>query len=179
MKTECSIVRDLLPLYVEGMLAEQTEKYVSEHLEKCTECRHELDELREGEKESGEVCVEKAKPFKKIMGRINLQLYSFAYSLIILFIFLGFSWTAGSNMMYNSLIMPLVGIFAYYVFRWRALYKAPLLLVLIDLFVYVFQLVEINFPDTLTWTLIYSTFVLVGIIIAALVHFAFKREGEK
>ena len=32
MKTECSIVKDLLPLYVEDMVSEETAQYVSDHL---------------------------------------------------------------------------------------------------------------------------------------------------
>ena len=47
---------------------------------------------------------------------------------------------------------------------------------LIDLAVFAFQLIEIEFPDTLGWTLIYSLFVLVGIVIAFLLHYAFKKE---
>ncbi len=39
MKHECSIVRDLLPLYVEDMVSEQTAAFVREHLEACPQCR--------------------------------------------------------------------------------------------------------------------------------------------
>ena len=80
--------------------------------------------------------------------------------------------------MYNSLIMPIVGIFGYYVFRWRAVYKMPLLLLFIDLVVFAFGLVEIDFYSTIMFTLIYSAFVFVGIAIAFLIHFAFGREMD-
>ena len=39
MKNECSIVRDLLPLYAEGMLSEDSAAFVKEHLDTCEECR--------------------------------------------------------------------------------------------------------------------------------------------
>ena len=39
MKNECSIVRDLLPLYAEGMLSEDSAAFVKEHLDTCKECR--------------------------------------------------------------------------------------------------------------------------------------------
>ena len=39
MKHECSIVRDLLPLYAEGMLSEDSAAFVREHLETCEDCR--------------------------------------------------------------------------------------------------------------------------------------------
>ena len=39
MKHECSIVRDLLPLYAEGMLSQESTAFVKEHLEGCDDCR--------------------------------------------------------------------------------------------------------------------------------------------
>lgn len=39
MKHECSIVRDLLPLYAEGMLSQESAAFVKEHLEGCDDCR--------------------------------------------------------------------------------------------------------------------------------------------
>ena len=39
MKNECNIVRDILPLYVEDMVSEETEKFVKEHLAECKNCR--------------------------------------------------------------------------------------------------------------------------------------------
>ncbi len=39
MKHECSIVRDLLPLYAENLVSEETHQFVKAHLENCAECR--------------------------------------------------------------------------------------------------------------------------------------------
>ena len=181
MKTECSVVRDLLPLYVEDMVSEETAAYIGEHLETCEECKAELESL----KGSAEIAVieekpairaDNAKPFKKIMKKMNRQFYSVAYAALIFLIFLGFGWTGGENLMYNSLIMPVAGVFGYYVFRWKAIYKVPILLLIIDLLVYLLQLVEIGLGDTLAWTFIYCIFVVVGIAIAFLLHFAFRKE---
>ncbi len=184
MKNECSVVKDLLPLYVENMVSAETAQFIRTHLDVCPECKAELVLLKEGERftELGThsaIGNEDIKPFKKLMKRLNRQFSMFAYSMIMFFIFLGFSFTAGENLMFNSLIMPIVGIFGYYVFRWKAVYKVPILLLLIDLAVFAFQLVEIGFADTLSWTLIYSVFVLIGIAIAFLLHFAFKKEDEQ
>ena len=46
MKNECSYVRDILPLYFEGMVSEETAEFVKEHLETCDECRKRLDEMK-------------------------------------------------------------------------------------------------------------------------------------
>lgn len=181
MKTECSVVRDLLPLYVEDMVSTETAQYVKSHLAECPECQAELESLKAGE---GLTAIEKnpveevakAKPFKKMMKRMNRQFYSIAYAALIFLIFLGFGWTGGENLMYNSLIMPVVGIFGYYVFRWKAIYKVPILLLIIDTFVCLFKLVDLDLYSAFVWTLIYSSFVLVGVAIAFLMHFAFRKE---
>ena len=181
MKTECSVVRDLLPLYVENMVSLETAQYVKSHLAECPECQAELESLKAGE---GLTAIEKkpvedvakARPFKKMMKRMNRQFYSIAYAALIFLIFLGFGWTGGENLMYNSLIMPVVGIFGYYVFRWKAIYKVPILLLIIDTFVCLFKLVDLDLYSAFLWTLIYSIFVFVGIAIAFLMHFALGKE---
>ena len=38
MKIPCSVVRDLLPLYAEEMIEEETRALVDEHLEDCSDC---------------------------------------------------------------------------------------------------------------------------------------------
>ena len=79
MKTECSVVRDLLPLYVEDMVSEETAAYIGEHLETCEECKAELESL----KGSAEIAVieeksDSAKPVKKIMKKM-IKLFIFKY----------------------------------------------------------------------------------------------------
>lgn len=61
MNNECSIVRDILPLYTEDMVSEETEAFVRGHLTHCEACRAEHARMREPERpperaaESGEV----------------------------------------------------------------------------------------------------------------------------
>ena len=181
MKTECSIVKDLLPLYIEDMVSEETAQFVLEHLNVCADCKAEYGALMSDspltniEKKS-DINTEQAKSFKTTMRRMNRQFYSLAYAALIFLIFLGFGWTGGENLMYNSLIMPVVGIFGYYVFRWKAIYKVPILLLIIDTFVCLFRLVDLDLYSAFLWTVIYSIFVFVGIAIAFLLHFAFRKE---
>lgn len=184
MKHECSIVRDLLPLYVEDMVNPETAAFVQAHLAECAECQAELDTLKGGGELTAIETMEKkpisgmkeAKPFKRMMKRMNRQFYMLSYSLIIFFVFLGFSWTAGENLMYNSLLMPIVGVFGYSIFRWKAIIKMPILLLIIDMFVCVFKLVDLDLYSAFVWTVIYSIFVFIGIAISFLLHFAFRKE---
>lgn len=50
MKNECSLVRDMLPLYLENMVSEETAAFVKEHLEGCPECAAELEAVKAGTK---------------------------------------------------------------------------------------------------------------------------------
>ena len=47
MKQECSIVRDLLPLYVEDMVSPETAEFVRGHLAACETCQAEVQRLRQ------------------------------------------------------------------------------------------------------------------------------------
>ena len=184
MNAECNVVRDLLPLYVEELVSEETAQFVNAHLKDCPACQAALAELKDGTQLTA---VERtlssepdtAKPFRRMIKRMNRQFYMLAYSLIIFFVFLGFSWTGGEHLMYNSLIMPVVGVFGYCVFKWRAVYKMPILLLIINAFVCLFKLVDLDLYSALVWTVIYSIFVLVGIAIAFLLHYALRKEKNE
>lgn len=43
MKNECNIIKDILPLYLENMVSDDTRKFVDEHLSQCPECKKELE----------------------------------------------------------------------------------------------------------------------------------------
>ena len=47
MRNECSIIRDMLPLYMEGLASADTVSFVDEHLEKCEACRAELEAMKD------------------------------------------------------------------------------------------------------------------------------------
>ena len=48
MKNECSIIRDILPLYFENMVSGDTAAFVKEHLENCPECAAEFERMKMG-----------------------------------------------------------------------------------------------------------------------------------
>ena len=57
MDKTCSIVQDLLPLYAEDMLREETKEFVDGHLAQCAACRAELDALKADVKQIGRAHV--------------------------------------------------------------------------------------------------------------------------
>lgn len=46
MNNSCGIIKDLLPLYVDGVCSEESRAAVDEHLAGCKSCKAELEELR-------------------------------------------------------------------------------------------------------------------------------------
>lgn len=46
MKKECSIIRDILPLYTENMVSDETREFIEEHLSVCNECKMKMEKMR-------------------------------------------------------------------------------------------------------------------------------------
>jgi len=46
MKNMCNIIRDLLPLYAEGIASADTVAFVEDHLGRCAQCRAALDDMK-------------------------------------------------------------------------------------------------------------------------------------
>lgn len=44
-KIQCSVIRDLLPLFYDGICSDETKKLVEEHIASCNECKAELESL--------------------------------------------------------------------------------------------------------------------------------------
>ena len=45
MKISCEIIRDLLPLYHDGVCSNESKQMIEEHLSNCEKCRTELKEM--------------------------------------------------------------------------------------------------------------------------------------
>lgn len=79
MKITCNIIEDLLPLYVDDMVSEDSRKLVEEHLKECPACRKMQEEmmrencLSAGRKDGNSAQINKteAEPLKKIRRRIR------------------------------------------------------------------------------------------------------------
>ena len=67
MNNLCNIVRDLLPLYAEGIASSDTVSFVEEHLAGCPACREVLDDMNtptDGEKAACDLSEEDLLPLK-------------------------------------------------------------------------------------------------------------------
>ena len=48
MNTECSVIRDLLPLYADDVCSDASRELIEKHLPECPECAAELEKLTGG-----------------------------------------------------------------------------------------------------------------------------------
>lgn len=105
MRNECSIVRDILPLYIEDMVSDDTALFVEEHLKNCSECQKELAKLKATaeieimSKETVLVHQEEAAPLKTLKRKLwRKQIITIVLSFLAAAVFIGgvvfvlFSW---------------------------------------------------------------------------------------
>ena len=79
MKITCNIIEDLLPLYIDDMVSEDSRQLVEEHLKECAACRKMLDEMKKenqlrtvsGNAKRNSDCRTEIAPLKKIRRRIR------------------------------------------------------------------------------------------------------------
>ncbi|MDD4850418.1 MAG: zf-HC2 domain-containing protein [Gemmiger sp.] len=67
MKTSCELIRDLLPLYYDGICSDTTKKIVEEHLAECSECSLILEKMSVSLKSTNSVRQESE---EKIFGGV-------------------------------------------------------------------------------------------------------------
>ena len=67
MKNECNIIRDILPLYAEKMVSNDTAEFVRKHLEICPACRAELEKMKEPVQPEPDIDAAPLKRLKKTL----------------------------------------------------------------------------------------------------------------
>lgn len=167
-KINCEICRDLIPLVRDGVASADSEDAVRSHADGCNECAMLLD---------GKL-VPAVPPSEspRVLLHVKRHLAIVYTVLMMLGIFFGLSITASEDMFFNCLIMPIVGVFGYLMFRWKALFAVPVILFVSSLIISAFGLIreaQVDFVSMVLFSLIYSLFALSGIVISMLLHFAF------
>ena len=165
----CEMCMDLMPLVNDGVASNDSRCAVENHIKSCDTCRAYYDGTK-----APEVNTEKA------LSNIVRKVQAFMMFILMFGIFFGLGLTAGENMFYNSVLMPVIGVVGYLVFRWKAIYTIPLILFASDILMFIPQMLEgaawVDFYSLLIWTVIYSVLAILGTIIAWLLHFTFRKE---
>lgn len=173
-KITCDMCKDLMPLVKDGIASEDSRLAVIEHINGCESCK-ELYESAHAE-------FSEINPDLDLeLGKLKRRLQIFYAMLLMFGVFFGLSLTASEEMFYNSLIMPIIGALGYVLFRWKASYQVPVLLLVMLLIINFFGMVRgmeiMPVMGVVMWVGIYTIFVEIGVLVAGLFHFAF-RKGE-
>ncbi|MBE6053772.1 MAG: zf-HC2 domain-containing protein [Clostridium sartagoforme] len=92
MEVNCNVIKDILPLYHEDMVSEDTRLLVENHIDKCIDCKKELEEM----KTSTNIPIDiNTNGFKKVktklfQDRFKAIIYSISLTMIILIIGINF-----------------------------------------------------------------------------------------
>lgn len=172
-KIECEICMDLIPLVKDGIASEESYKAVEAHVKECETCR----KLYGENQEPAQITTDENHAWKQIQKKW----IGFFFALLCVGIVFGVSLTNQAEMFYNSLIMPIAGGCGYLIFQKRAVYKVPILLLILYAAMNVFQFLRgvesLDFYSMLVWVAIYSIFAILGVGIAGLFHHA--RQTKK
>lgn len=172
-KITCELCKDLMPLVKDGIASEDSRQAVEAHVAECETCK----KLYENK---SNVPLEINPDLELELGRLKKKLQIFATVLMMFGVFFGLSLTASQEMFYNSLIMPVIGALGYVIFRWKAVYQVPLLLLVMQLLINFLGLARgmeyFAIMEIVLWVGIYSIFVELGVLVAGLLHFAFRKD---
>lgn len=172
----CNVCMDLIPLVKDGIASEESHTLVMSHISICEDCAIAFGNYTEENSDMDDVVV---------LNRIKKRLTIFLLSVIFVGMLFGLVLSDGMGMFYNGLIMPIIGGFGYALFKKRS-YLVPLALFLFS-FVWiiireilkgfltystVFDLVIMS----LWWSGIFALFSAIGVVIAALLNYSFKKE---
>ena len=165
----CEICMDLMPLVKDGVASEDSRAAVLAHIAGCPSCAA-LYGTDESEKPDRD----------RLWKKLSVSLHRFLGLVMVFGIFFGLSLTAGSDMFYNSILMPVIGALGYVIFRWKAVYWVPMLMALTNTVGCLIEFARgtdsVELISVFWWTAIYCLFVWLGIVIAWLLHFAHRKE---
>lgn len=97
MKISCNIIEDLLPLYVDDIVSEDSRQLVEEHLRECPACRKMQEEMQKENRlasagkgsNSSRTNTTEAEPLRKIRRRIRKKRIVFVLLAVILVVAAG------------------------------------------------------------------------------------------
>lgn len=158
----CQVCMDLMPLVMDGAASAESRAAVEAHVARCPAC----------------AALYGSQPpqpdARQALGRLLRRARLFCALLMMFGICFGLGLTASSDMFYNALIMPAVGALGYVIFRWRALYALPCLLLAAHGLAALLRLLP---AGEVLWTVVYSPFALAGVLLAWLLQLLFAKTS--
>ena len=172
----CDVCKDLIPLVQDGVASKDSENLVKNHIKECEECKEYLS-LFTNDIEKG---IEKDINTEKVFTRFKKKIQKLSIIIVILGILVGISLTATENVLYNSIIMPTLGIIGYIICRWKAVYIIPIFMLIWNIPIIIIRIIlDANVADItgiLLYDVIYIVFIVIGVVIAGLLHYSCRKE---
>ncbi len=180
MKLPCGVILDLIPLVKDGVASEESENIVKEHIKTCDSCKNEFEMF-----ESVHIQQQFIKD-EKILSAIKRSIFITRIAVLVVGAVIGIGLTGTMGMFYNFMIMPVIGIISFITLKG----KSYITLISIFVLTYLWQIITliIETKGEIGWwilqtglavySLIYTGLVALGIVIAMLLGFAFKKEDK-
>ncbi|MFF2484149.1 zf-HC2 domain-containing protein [Paenibacillus sp. NPDC058071] len=177
----CGICRDLIPLVQDGVAGNDSTDAVMAHIAGCPDCSLEFG----GISDARSVLEGSGLDDGKIMRSIRKHMFLIALAFLGCGTLFGISLTNTFGMFYNLLIMPFLGGFGYMVLRQRWYLAVGGILLLTYIWQIGWLLKEggltkswhLDFFSVPLWfSLGYCGLSILGVLIAALLHYAFRKE---
>lgn len=179
---ECGVIQDLIPLVADGVACPESERLVREHAETCEVCRAALEACSAGDTPIP-VLQDVEPDDRRVLARIRGGLLAAGGLFLLAGVLLGVILTDSAGVFYNFLLMPVVGILGYLLFRGKWYLAAAGVAALSFLGVFLQGVLESGLKiwtlqNALIYAVIYTFLALLGMTIAALLCFAFRREKK-
>lgn len=183
-KISCDICIDLIPLVKDGIASEDSCNAVMDHITQCEKCNRLFDEINQ----SNQINDYNIKiNDKKIISKIKNQLVMIAMIMVIFGAFIGVGISESEWMFYNIVIMPILGGLGYLAFNKKS-YMVPIgIFILTYMWNLIKYIIEESYTSAdigsimiapLTWSIVYSVFCTIGILIGFLLYITFKKENK-
>lgn len=176
MNIPCNTVLDLLPVQ-DGVASEESRQLVLRHIETCPDCKKAADtELLNAADNMQD---------EKIIHRIKKRLLLFGSLLLLFGIMFGVFLTSSAGVFYNFLLMPLIGALGYFIIRKKKIILPVGVFAVSYIGVFIQCLADASWEFQgefiimpLFYCGIYTVLCMAGFAVAALLHFAFKKEEK-
>jgi hypothetical protein len=176
----CDVCLDLIPIVKDNVASADSSTLVYAHIKTCESCRAQFTSTLTNFNDTVDD--------KKIINAIKKSFYFTGFIFIACGALIGIYLSNSNDVFYNFLIMPMVGACGYLTL------KEHFTLVPVSIFVlsYIGQMIQTILDGALSsgfkvelfyhplfFSIIYVCLTIVGIFIATLLKFAFRKEGKE
>ncbi|MCF6464885.1 zf-HC2 domain-containing protein [Clostridium sp. Cult2] len=108
MKITCDVIEDLLPLYVEGLISDDTRILVEEHINTCIDCRKQLEAIQNPKKIPIDTNLEPFKRAERKLFRERIQIIALTIVLVLVIVITSMAYlTSPKYLPYSNDIISL------------------------------------------------------------------------